>query len=104
MVITCRFKPERTAVLAFGHDEEVAGDGASSMARLLKQRVSRFKAWFKAVNGCDHAERSGPARAWAWPACGALTADHPCLQLPDACSMWSAYGPAIYAQRGLSAA
>lgn len=37
----CSFTPARTAVLAFGHDEEVGGQlGAGSMAKVLKERVS----------------------------------------------------------------
>ena len=32
------YKPQRTIFLAFGHDEERGGDGAKTMAALLKQR------------------------------------------------------------------
>jgi len=32
------FQPQRTVMLAFGHDEEVAGNGAEAMAELLAQR------------------------------------------------------------------
>ena len=35
----CRFQPERTLYLAFGHDEEVGGGhGARAVADLLRQR------------------------------------------------------------------
>jgi carboxypeptidase PM20D1 len=32
------FKPERTVYLAFGHDEEVGGNGASAIAKLMMER------------------------------------------------------------------
>lgn len=37
------FKPKRTIIFAFGHDEEVGGTGAHAMAELLKKRG--VKAW-----------------------------------------------------------
>ncbi len=37
------FQPQRTVLLAFGHDEEVAGAGARAMAALLKERGLRFQ-------------------------------------------------------------
>lgn len=44
------FKPKRTILFAFGHDEEVSGrQGAQSMARLLKERG--VKAWFALDEG-----------------------------------------------------
>ena len=39
----CRFQPERTVHLAFGHDEEVGGDqGAAKISQLLKSRGVRL--------------------------------------------------------------
>lgn len=41
-----RFKPRRTAYLAFGHDEEVGGSlGARAMAQLLHSQVEVFFDW-----------------------------------------------------------
>ncbi len=38
-LVSLGFEPERTLLLAFGHDEEIGGDqGATSIANLLKQR------------------------------------------------------------------
>lgn len=44
------FKPKRTLIFAFGHDEEVSGrDGAQAMAKLLADRG--VKAWFALDEG-----------------------------------------------------
>lgn len=37
------FQPQRTVMLAFGHDEEVSGAGARAMAALLKERGLTFQ-------------------------------------------------------------
>lgn len=44
------FKPKRTLIFAFGHDEEVSGrDGAQAMAKILAERG--VKAWFAIDEG-----------------------------------------------------
>lgn len=43
------FKPARTVIFAFGHDEEVSGSGAAAVAALLKTRG--VKAWFALDEG-----------------------------------------------------
>ncbi|MFT4615620.1 MAG: carboxypeptidase PM20D1, partial [Bacteroidia bacterium] len=54
------FAPERTLVLAFGHDEEISGrDGAVSIARLMRSRGWHF--------------------AWMVDEGGMLISDHPML-------------------------
>ena len=43
-VHACSFKPERTLLFGFGHDEEVGGEkGAGSIARLLASRGVRLE-------------------------------------------------------------
>lgn len=50
------FKPRRTILVAFGHDEEVSGrDGAIAIAAVLKQRG--VKAWFAIDEGMAVAAR-----------------------------------------------
>lgn len=49
------FKPRRTIIFAFGHDEEVSGASAAAMAQLLKDRG--IKAWFVMDEGMAIVER-----------------------------------------------
>lgn len=50
------FKPKRTVIFAFGHDEEVSGlQGAQAMAALLKSRG--IKAWFALDEGMAIVEK-----------------------------------------------
>ena len=45
------FQPRRTVLLAFGHDEEVLGSGAKTIARLLGER--NIRPWFVIDEGMD---------------------------------------------------
>lgn len=46
---TAGFKPARTILFAFGHDEEVSGTGAAAMSKVLKDRG--VKPWFAIDEG-----------------------------------------------------
>ena len=56
-------RPKRAIILAFGHDEELGGDGAAAIADLLKSRGTR--AWFALDEGMvvvrEHALTGEPA-------------------------------------------
>lgn len=56
------FRPERTVLLAFGHDEETRGTGAQAVAAAMKARGQ--KAWFTLDEGlaivADHPITGGP--------------------------------------------
>jgi carboxypeptidase PM20D1 len=56
-------QPQRTIIFAFGHDEELGGDGAREMAALLESRGVR--AWFARDEGMaairEHPLTGGPA-------------------------------------------
>jgi carboxypeptidase PM20D1 len=50
-LLTRGFRPRRTVLLAFGHDEEVLGSGAKAIARLLGER--NIRPWFVIDEGMD---------------------------------------------------